>query len=209
MDLRYIGSLAPAVKRLHTMLRARVDPELCWGRFVTETGSELVNRGVRILAHGIALGGEAEEVGSSASMLAMKINFLREKRALVATTFGGLVLMMHAVIIFLLAFIIAVVAGFGGLVEASSITGLGSGQELAIGNALSFDFQNLKVLQMLMIPIAVTLSGINAITAKVTSGGYSHTIYLYLSTTLFGSGMSIVIAPKLASIVFNIGSASP
>ena len=45
-----------------------------------ETGSELVNRSVRIFWDGVTLGGEPQKVGNEASAFAMKISLLRAQR---------------------------------------------------------------------------------------------------------------------------------
>ena len=204
IDLRAIGSLAPAVQRLYTMLRSRVRPELCWGRFVVETGSELINRGARVFLDGVSLGGEAEEVGSRASLLTMKVNFMRAKRKLVSSTFGYLCLIMHITIVFLLLFVIEVVEGFSGVVMAAGMEGPASGSVLSMSSILSFDFQSLDFLRQLVVPVVIILSVVNAITPKVTDGGYSHKFFFYLGVTLAGSGLSLALAPTLARLIFSV-----
>jgi len=208
MDLRSIGSLAPAVKRLHTMLRSRITPELCWSRFVSETGSELISRGVRVFLDGVSLGGEAEEVGSRAALLTMKVNSLRAKRRLVSTTFGWLSLIMHTTIVFLLVFVLEIVDGFGRMVAAAGMADLASGQGMAVSSVLSFNFQNMEFLQGLIIPVALILGLVNALAPKVTDGGYSHKLFLYLSATLVATGLALVVAPTLATMIFGIAPAS-
>lgn len=207
MDLRAVGSLAPAVKRLHIMLRSRISPYLCWHRFVAETGSELISRGVQVFMEGVSLGGDAEEVGSRASLLTMKVNFLRAKRKLVSSTFGWLALAMHVAIVFLLVFILEIVGGFGTMVEAAGVTALASGQGVAASSILSFNFQNMAFLQWLLIPVVIVLSLINALAPKVADGGYSHKFFFYLGTTLSATGMSLVAAPKLAQMIFGMAPA--
>lgn len=204
MDLRAIGSLAGSAKRLYTMLRARISPELCWNRFVTETGSELINRSSRIFVEGVTLGGEAEEVGTQASEMTMKVNFLRAKRKLVASSFGWLALIMHATIVFLLVFIIEIVNSFGTMVQSAGVAGLASGNGAAASSVMSFNFQNISFLRMLMIPVVIILSVINAITPKVTDGGYSHKFFFYLGATLVAAGLSLDAAPKLTHMLFNL-----
>ena len=48
--------LANDVNLLLTRLLARIDPAICWERFVGDTGSEQVNRSVRIFWDAVALG---------------------------------------------------------------------------------------------------------------------------------------------------------
>lgn len=209
MDLRSIGYLAPQVKQLHIRLRARVNPELCWHRFVTETGSELIKRGVRIFTDGVGLGGDAEGVGDRASLLTMKVNFMRAKRKQVSATFGWLSLVMHVAIVFLLVFLIEIVAGFGKMVQAAGLANVASGssQGADMTNILTFNFQNMEFLRALIIPVIILLSIVNAITPKVVDGGYSHKFFFYLGATLFTTGMSLVLAPKLAAMIYGIAPA--
>ena len=44
MNQRSLASLEQGVRRLHVRLRSGIRPDLCWDRFISETGSELVDR---------------------------------------------------------------------------------------------------------------------------------------------------------------------
>ncbi len=203
MDLRSLGSLAPGVKRLFVMLRSRVAPELCWQRFVRESGSELVNRGSRVFLDGIRLGGDAGEVGDRASLMAMRVAFMREKRKLVSSTFGWLVLAMHATAVFLLVFVLEIVASFGRTIQQAGIFDAATGGP-GLTSVLNFSFSNMIILQWLLIPIVILLCVVNALTAHVTAGGYSHTFFFYLGNTLGMGGTALVMAPKLAGMLFQV-----
>ena len=61
LDFRSLGMLSEDVKLLYTRLGAGVSPSSCWDRFVGETGSELVNRSVRMFWDGVTLGGEPQK----------------------------------------------------------------------------------------------------------------------------------------------------
>ncbi len=204
MDLRAIGFLGPAVKRLHTRLRSRIRPELCWHRLVTETGSELVNRGVKIFVDGTGLGGDAEEVGARASLVARQVNFTREKRKLVSSSFGWLSLIVHTSLVFLLIFTIEVVYKFGTLIKSTSIGVSSSGQLQDVTGSLTFSFSNLEFLRGMMIPVVIVLSLINAATPTMVDGGYGHKFFFYLGCTFAASGMAMTVAPQLANMIFNI-----
>ena len=205
MDLRSINSLSSAVTRLHTMLLARITPLLCWQRFVAETGSELINRGVRVFLDGVRLGGDAEEVSNRAAVLTMKVNFLRAKRKLVSSSFGPLCMMMHVTTVFLLLFIIEIVDGFGRLITNAGLGELATGQGTAAQAGLSFQFENISFLQGMVIPVVIFLSIINGITPKVTDGGYTYTICLYIGITLLTTGFCMIATPMLANVIFDIG----
>ncbi len=203
LDKRSIGSLASSVSDLQTMLRSSVSPVLCWHRFVMDNGSELVARSVRIFMDGITFGGDAEEVGSKTSLLTLKVNFMREKRLGVASSFKWLAIAMHVVIVFLLIFVIEVVSGFGDMVQAAGLQDIASGGS-SVGAAISFNFANLAFLRWLLIPVVLVMSVVNAIAPQVAEGGHGHKMFYNLGITLFTGGMAMVIAPRLASMIFQI-----
>ena len=132
------------------MLRWRISPELCWDQFVDETGSELINGGCRIFLDAVSLGGDAEEVGSRASLLTMKVDQMRARRQLVSSTFGWLSVVLHATLVFLLALVIEIVGGFGTVVAAAGVQDLATGQGLAGASAFSFSFASIDYLRVLM-----------------------------------------------------------
>ena len=208
MDLRSVNTLAKPVTRLETMLQARIAPPVCWERFVEDTGSELIRRGVQVFMGGISLGGDAEEVGARAAMLTMKVNLLRAKRSLVSSSFKFLSVAMHVVIVFLLLFILEVVDGFRTLIQSAGISDTAGGGGLAAEAALTFGFQNVVYLRELLVPVLIVLSVINAVAPKVTEGGYSHTIFGYVGMMFLATGMDMLVTPILARSIFNI-SASP
>lgn len=208
MDFRSNDSLAEPVTQLYTLLQARIESAICWRNFVMDTGSELVNRSIRVFIDGVGLGGDAEEIGNRSAMLSRKIDQLRAKRRLISTTFGWLAVAMHVTIVFILLFIIEVVSGFSSLVTGAGVGDVASGGGSAADASLSFDFENIKFLRTMILPVVIILSFINAIAPKVTDGGYSHTIFMYISITLFTTGLNIIIAPILAGAIYNIGNSS-
>src|SRR5262245_21032308 len=46
LNQRSLASLEQGVRRLHVRLRSGIRPDMCWDRFISETGSELVDRSV-------------------------------------------------------------------------------------------------------------------------------------------------------------------
>ncbi|MBF8266821.1 MAG: hypothetical protein HW388_329 [Dehalococcoidia bacterium] len=210
VDLRSMASLAPAVKRLRARLQSQSLPALCWGHLVTETGSELVSRGTRIFLDGISMDGDAGEVGKRAALLTSKVNYLRVKRKLIASSFTWLCLLMHTTIIFLLLFVIEIVSSFGMMLNSVDVANLATGQGAgaAMGGLIGFSFQNIEFLQVLMVPEVIVLSVINAAAPTVAEGGYQHKFFFFLSITLAMTGANLLIVPKLVGMIFNIVPAS-
>jgi flagellar protein FlaJ len=190
------------VRRLRTRLIARVDPVQSWQRFIDETGSELVNRSVRVYLDGTLLGGDPDEVGQRASLLGAKMNQLRAKRKLVAGSFTYLSMAMHVVIGFLLIFIVEVVGGFNELVSSAGVNVPG-GPGAALGSVLAFNLDNLAFLRNSMVPVLLVLAVVNALAPKIAEGGYALTLFFYLGITTILSGVAMVVAPVLASVIFG------
>ncbi len=210
IDLRSIPHLAPFIKRLHARLRAQVNPELCWQYFVAETGSELVGRSVRVFLDGVRMGGDAGEVSTRASVLAMKLNLLRAKRRIVATTFGWLTVILHATLAFLLIFITEIVGGFGKMIETvATSAGNQSGGMSAVSSAFSFNFQNVAIFQWMVMPIAICLALINAAASHVADGGYFHKFWFHLSLMLLATAAASIIAPEFMKLIFKSSTIPP
>ena len=205
IDMRSVDSLTLSAGLLLTRLKSRASPALCWRRFVVETGSEVIKRSVKVFVDGVSLGGEPMEVGSRASLLAVNIGFLRAKRKVISTTFAWLSLVMHVVTIFLLVFAIEIVGGFGRLVESAGVAGQAAGQGPPLTILINYSFQQVQFLERLITPVVIGLSLTNAMAPKVAEGSYSLKLFLYLSLTLFGSGLSMLIAPQLADMIFGLG----
>jgi flagellar protein FlaJ len=207
MEMRSMPSLVRLVRELRTRLQARVNPAMSWGRFVEETGSELVSRAMRVFLDGLNLGGDAETVGKRAALLSSKVNALRAKRRLVASSFTYLTIVMHMVISFLLVFIVEVVGGFNDLLASANVDVPG-GPGAALGAVLAFNLTNLNFLNTAMVPVVIMLSVVNALAPKVAEGGYSYTFFYFFGINAAIAGGTLLVAPVLAGLIFNVGSAS-
>ncbi|GBD10423.1 hypothetical protein HRbin23_00064 [bacterium HR23] len=203
IDLRSMANLAPAIRRLHLRLLAGATPELCWDRLVTECGSELIRRSVRIFLDGVRMGGEPEEVGARASLLAMKTNFLREKRKLTTRTFAWLTIALHATVTFLLTFVIAVVSAFGDLIQKVGLPDMAGQSNINLTTFFSLSFHNMHLLETLMGPVVVALAIVNALAPQLADGGYPYRIFFHLSITLAASGVNLIVSPLLANAIMG------
>lgn len=204
MDLRSTNHLGSYIKGLRTLLRSRATPQICWDRFVTETGSELIRRSAKVFLDGVSLGGDAEEVGTRTATLTMSTNFLRAKRKMIAATFGWLSITLHATIVFLLVFVIDIVSSFGNMVSGSGLEELSSGGSGVTVDAFGFSVANMELLQWLTVPVIIALSLSNSFAAKAADGGYSFKFFYYLSFMLITSGIAMVASPILTGTIFTV-----
>lgn len=207
LDFRSLSSLRYDVERLHTRLSARIDPDMCWSRFVGETGSEQVNRSVRIFWDAVAIGGEPQRVSNDASEFAMKIALLRAKRSMIGSGFLWLVMVMHAVLVILLVFIYEILITFTDLLKSMSpdLKGDQLTPSGVVPGMLSLNSSDseLSLLYFMIIVIIIVLSISNAWSAYSINGGHMYCLTFYLSITALISGAAYIMTPPLVSMLFG------
>jgi flagellar protein FlaJ len=206
LDFGSLGSLKKPVIRLNTALKFGIRPDLCWQKFVCETGSEQINRSVRIFWDGIVVGGDSQKVGNQASMFAMKIGMLREKRKMVSSGFSFLCIAMHATMAVLLVGIYQIMWNFSQAMQKMSVTG-GEGMQ-AISQLPTFAFfadssGPLTVLNMMVTSMLIMLTITNPAALKFVEGGHSYKYIFYLAIIMLISGASFVLVPDLVKGMFG------
>jgi flagellar protein FlaJ len=205
LDFRSMGSLKQDVDLLYTRLLAGINPHRCWERFVGETGSEQVNRSVRIFWDGVTLGGEPERVGNHASDFAMKIAHLRAQRGLIASGLQWLAIAMHAVLAIVVVFIYQTLVNFGALVAdmmpeegiTQEMPGLSSWGLYASGSP------ELSMLHVMVMVILFVLTFANAFAIYSSGGGHIFKLTFYLAITMALSGAALVLVPPLVSVMLT------
>ena len=73
IDLSSFPALESDVDRLSTRLLARIDPDICWRQFGTESGSHLINEVGSIFYGAIKIGGDPERVGFLCSLFVARV----------------------------------------------------------------------------------------------------------------------------------------
>ncbi|MCH7981700.1 MAG: hypothetical protein IID59_09360 [Proteobacteria bacterium] len=84
--------------------------------------------------------------------------------------------------------------------------GVAGGVEAAMGSVLAFNLENLRFLQVAMVPVVVVLTLVNAIAPKVAGGDYSLTIFYYLGISAVLGGAAFVAAPILGDLIFGVSA---
>jgi flagellar protein FlaJ len=206
LDFRSLGILSDDVKLLYTRMGTGVSPTLCWERFVGESGSELVNRSVRMFWDGISLGGEPQKIGNEASAFAMQISLLRSQRTQISLGFTWLTIAMHAVLVTLSVFIYEVFLSFSVLVKSIiPDSSNASMQSLGLGTT-GFFSQNgseIQLLHFMIILITIILTLANAFSIYAVSGGHSSKLAFYLAITSAISGLILVGVPPIVQMMFT------
>jgi len=209
IDRRAIGSLEPELKRLLARVAVGINTTRAWGRFMAETGSELVHRVVRCFWDAIDLGGDPEKVGRFAADMALRISLLRSKRKLVSSTFNYVIIPMHIALVGTLVFISEVVSAFNTkLVEAQSIVGgenatTISPEQIGIPSALTFQSFDTGFIKLMVITVILALTAVNAFAPRAAAGGHNFKMALFGAFTLCATGAILLLLPPLAANMFS------
>ncbi len=207
LDFRSLGSLSDDVQLLHTRLSAGVSPNLCWDRFVGETGSELVNRSVRMFWDGVSLGGEPQQVGNEASAYALKISLLRAQRNQVSIGFTWLTIAMHAVLVTLSIFVYEIFLCFSTLISSivpdSAKSTMQNMMSMPSTGFFTQGGTEIHLLHFMIILITIILTLANAFSIYAVSGGNRSKLTFYLAITCAISGAIMIGVPPVVQMMFT------
>jgi flagellar protein FlaJ len=209
IDQRAIGSLEPELRRLLARVDAGINSTLAFGRFMAETGSELVHRVVRAFWDATSRGGDPEKSGQFASDMALRLSLLRAKRQLVSSTFNYVVIPMHIALVGIMVFISEVVSAFNtklieaqAVVEGENATTLNP-EDIGIPSALSFQEFDTGFIKLMVLVVILALTMVNALAPRSAAGGHTYKIAFFGAFTMVASGLVLLIVPPMASSMFS------
>lgn len=208
LNQRSLGSLEQNVRRLHIRLRTGIQPDLCWTRFVAETGSEMVDRSISTFWDTIKLGGDPDSIGYLSSLFALKISLLRESRKLVSQTFMMLMVPLHAVLLGVLLFVSEVIVVFAGQMNevqnaaaASTDPSLTGGTDVT--SVLTFAAPNVSFIHGFTLVVTIVLTIVDTWAPHAASGGHHHKVWLYAAIMLLISGLALMVIPWMVQGLFQ------
>jgi flagellar protein FlaJ len=227
IDIASMGTLGYYIERLSIRLKAQIPTDKCWEKFRIETGSELVNRSTHMLVDGAERGGTPDDVGNLTSEFCNTIVQLRATRELTSATFLYLTIVMHAVMAFILVFVLAILTSFNNelvavhaesMGEATSEASLTVPDNLSLppGIALSagggsmpnpidmFGSPDMRVTSATIMFVIFILTFANSLAPKFASGGNNLKIAGLLCIMCLVSATVITIVPMLADQIFTI-----
>ena len=215
LNQRSLGSLEQNVRRLHIRLRSGLKPDLCWTRFVGETGSESIDRSVNVFWDTIKLGGDPDSIGYLSSLFALKISLLRENRKLVSQTFMMLMVPMHAVLLGVLLFVSEVVVVFATQLNNVQMQAANTSIDASttggtdVTSVLAFASPNIGFIHGFALVVTLVLTFVNTWAPHAASGGHHHKVWLYAAVMLLISGLALMIIPWMVQGLFESVSADP
>ncbi|MEA3407805.1 MAG: hypothetical protein U9R48_06975 [Chloroflexota bacterium] len=202
IDLKSFPALEPDATRLGMRLRARIDKQICWRRFGTETGSQLITEGVRIFYDAITVGGDPEEVSSLCSMFTTKTSLLRAKRRGVSSTFNWLTIVMHGALSVLLLLVLNIVISFRTIMQDVISPNLtAEAAETLEIPLLSYNTGQMAFLKEMTIGMLFLLIVVNSIAIVASDGGFKHKICFYAPLLMVVSSVSFFVVPPIVRSV--------
>jgi flagellar protein FlaJ len=202
IELSSFPNLQPDIERLAKRLRARIDPAICWQRFSSETGSQLITQVIGIFEDAVTLGGDPDDVSTRCSAFTSRTAQLRSKRKMVSSTFFWLTAVMHIALSSLLTIILQIVLKFKSLVEAAiDPEQVSAAMQMMDVPLLTFDTRQVMLLKLMSSGIVLLLVIVNAVALLAADGGFKPKIFQYLSIFLATSAVSFAIAPRLVSAI--------
>lgn len=208
LNQRSLASLEQGVRRLHVRLRSGIRPDLCWDRFVCETGSELVDRSVGTFWDTTKLGGDPDQIGYLSSLFAMKISLMRESRKLVSQSFMYLMVPLHAVLVGILLFVTEVMVIFANQLNQIQAQALSNADPTTTGgidvtSVLAFAAPNAPFLRGFALVVTLFLTFVNTWSPHCAAGGHHHKVWAYAAVTMVITGVLLMGVPAVVSSLFE------
>ena len=213
VDRRSLASLEPYFRRLEVRIRSGITPDRCWDHLIYETGSELIERTINIFWDALTIGGNPLVTGKTAAFFAAEISLLREKRALVAQTFGYLIVPLHASMVGLLVFIVNVMQLFASTMLSNtdaadpSATGASVPDIVNTSGFNTFANVNFEFLNLIITTVVVVFTIANAVAPWAASGGHRMRAGYQLGVMMVVSGLLLALIPPASRMVFAAISA--
>jgi flagellar protein FlaJ len=211
LNRRSLGAMEPHVRRLYIRLINNISPELTWSRLAGESGSELVTRSVRIFSEGINLGGDPSAIGKLSSAFALKISLFRASRAMVGTTFGFVIVPMHAALLGILLFVTEVVRVFGAKIAEVQAENLDSEvvRQAGVSAAIAFAAPDMQLIGTFVSITVLMLTAVNSFAPYAATGGHRYKICLYAAVMMTITGIAMIVVPALVQGLFQSVAAMP
>jgi flagellar protein FlaJ len=211
IDRKSLVALEPFINGVYSKLNLGLDEEKTWGRFIGESGSNLIYKYFNIFRDSVLLGGKPDKIGQIVGSSMLEQVLLREKRNTISMGFVILLIPMHAMMvgIFLFLFHILITMskaiaevvtslGSSGMGSTGTISGsLGGGIEMFV----NFPETEMTIYVIVMISI---LTVANTIAGKIVMGGDRYMYYFFASLLLAVTGLIYIAAPIVVGMFFNI-----
>ncbi|MDM7919665.1 MAG: archaellar assembly protein FlaJ [Methanosarcina sp.] len=210
IDPKNLGELKDMSQELYKKLASGLDPALCWGRFVGETGSYLIYKFTSVFVDAVNFGGNAEVVGELVSSSNLELVLLRMKRERISKAFSSLVIPLHVAMVGLLLFIGQILTIFTNIVTSLFAQFEISGSELegipgGMGgmNMGIFGGVPVELLGQFVVIVAIILTIANILAIVAVKGGPTYLAIYYGTFMFILSGILMIVVPPLVEMAFS------
>ncbi len=215
IDKKSLTSLEPLVNAVYSQMNLGLDNKQIWGKFIGESGSNLIYKYLNIYLDTVIMGGPPEPIGTVVGSSVLEQTLLREKKDMHARSFIVLLVPMHMAMvgIFVVLFRImltltgsvsAMMAKFEATTAASggiSVGGVSAGSALG-GMSMFTNFPEKEMGNFVVMSLTIiTLS--NILAARIVGGGDRYMFYFYAAIFCTLTGLILLIAPIGVNLFFS------
>jgi flagellar protein FlaJ len=211
IDRKSLVALEPFINGVYSKLNLGLDEEKTWGRFIGESGSNLIYKYFNIFRDSVLLGGKPDKIGQIVGSSMLEQVLLREKRNTISMGFVILLIPMHAMMVgiflFLFHILITMSKAIAEVVTALGSSGMGStgtiSGSLGGGIEMFVNFPETEMTIYVIVMITI-LTVANTIAGKIVMGGDRYMYYFFASLLLAVTGLIYIAAPIVVGMFFNI-----
>ena len=199
VDKKTLPALKDMISRLQGRITSGLNSNLCWERFIEESGSNIIYKFTDIFTDSIKFGGDAENVGKMVSSSTLESILLRMKRDLQSSQFTTLVLPLHAVMLALAVSLHQILVGFSGIF--GNVSGVTSTMEGVLGEGASsiglFAGMPVAAIHTYVVLIVMILTVASIFACRISKGGGSYYYFYYTSIFMTVAGLILLFMPLL------------
>jgi len=215
IDKKSLTSLEPLVNAVYSQMNLGLDNKQIWGKFIGESGSNLIYKYLNIYLDTVIMGGPPEPIGTVVGSSVLEQTLLREKKDMHARSFIVLLVPMHMAMVGIFVVLFRIMLTLTGSVSAmmekfeqtSAAAGAGVSGGVSAGSALGglSMFTNFPEKEMgnfvVMSLTIITLS--NILAARIVGGGDRYMFYFYAAIFCTLTGLILLIAPIGVNLFFS------
>ena len=221
IDRKSLPALEHLVNSVYSKMNLGLDNKQVWGKFIGESGSNLIYKYLNIYLDTVTLGGPPEPIGTVVGSSVLEQTLLREKKDMHAKSFFVLLVPMHIamtgifvalyqIMVVLTSSVTTMMAQFqsnaANAAGAATSSGSGAGGVSASGalggmNMLTnFPEQQMMTFVVIILTI-ITIS--NIIAARIVGGGDRYMYYFYAAIFCTCTGLVLLVAPIGVGMFFS------
>jgi flagellar protein FlaJ len=217
IDRKSLPALEPLVNSVYSKMNLGLDDKQVWGKFIGESGSNLIYKYLNIYLDTVMAGGPPESIGTVVGSSVLEQTLLREKKDMHARSFiillvpmhvamAGIFVVLYRVMVVLTGSVTTMMSQFKNYSEAqsggaSATAGVSPGQ--ALGGLTMFTNFPEKEMGIFVVNILTILTISNITASRFVGGGDRYMFYFYAALFCTLTGLVLLLSPYAVNLVFN------